>query len=69
MGSLYNYRLLTGGVILGIDNYNYEIDFLEEFRSEMINRGFDYKEKSHKELASVAVVLLKTNDLFKNTHS
>lgn len=50
--------------------YKKEIEFLERFRQEMINRGFEYyKDKTHEELADIVVKHLKIQEILDGNNN
>jgi len=43
-----------------------EIEALDEFRNIMINKGFDYENKTYEELAQIIVKHIKIQDMLNN---
>ncbi len=51
------------------EQYKDEIKALDEFRQIMINKGFDYENKTYEELAEIIVKHIKIQDLLNDNNS
>lgn len=51
------------------EEYKDEIEALEEFRQIMIDKGFDYEDKTYEELAEIIVKHIKIQELLNDSNS